>query len=489
MGPGRWDLWGQYHVMLGLFYWYKDTGDVKALAAARRCADLFCRTFLDGGKRVVQAAAEEMNESSIHIFTLLYRETGEPRYLRLAREIEKDWETPPSGDYVRQSLAGEPFWRLPKPRWEGLPGIQAIAELFFLTGDDRYRRAFDQVWWSILEGDRHNTGGFSSGEQATGDPYDPRSIETCCTVAWMAITLDYLRLTGDSRAADELELSTWNGILGAQNPAGRWWTYNTPMDGERRASAHDIVFQARPGSPELNCCAVNGPRGLGMLSEWAVMSAADGLALNYYGPSTFAAGLPSGRKVTLVQETDYPAGGVVRLTVTPEAPESFALRLRIPGWSRGTKLVVNGVKEASPEAGHYLILKREWRPGDRLELTLDMSLRAWAGEPAAWGKACLYHGPVLLAYDPRFDVYGPDSLPAFDVPALTAGAKRPEPVPGRDVLLLMRVPAAGGKTVELCDFASAGMAGNRYVSWLPAVGAKPVPFSRENPLRLDNSSR
>jgi DUF1680 family protein len=276
----------------------------------------------------------EMNESSSHIFTLLYEETGEPRYLRLARAIENDWQAPPSGDYVRTARAGKPFHQTPKPRWESLHSVQAIAELYLITGDRKYREAFERLWWSIAEGDRHSTGGFSSGEQATGNPYDPRPIETCCTVAWMAVTLDYLRLTGNPRAADELELSTWNAVLGAQSAGGRWWTYNTPMDGERKALVHDIVFQARAGSPELNCCSVNGPRGLGMFADWAVMRASDGLALNYYGPSSITVPLASGRKVRLDQETDYPRSGRIRLTVTPEQEERFVLRLRVPGWSR-----------------------------------------------------------------------------------------------------------------------------------------------------------
>ena len=95
-----------------------------------------------------------------------------------------------------------------------------------------------------------------------------------------------LRLTGDPRVADELERSTFNGALGAQHPSGRWWTYNTPMDGVREASAHSIVFQARAGGPELNCCSVNGPRALGMLSEWAVMRDAKGFVVNWHGPGT-----------------------------------------------------------------------------------------------------------------------------------------------------------------------------------------------------------
>lgn len=493
IGPGLWDLWGQYHVMLGLYEWYRETGDRAAYTACRRCADYFCRYFLEGGKRVLQAGSEEMNQSSIHIFTLLYRETGAERYLRMAREIEKDWETPPSGDYVRTALAGKPFYQTPKPRWESLHSIQAIAELYFLTGDEKYRRAYEQIWWSIVEGDRHNTGGFSSGEQATGNPYDPRPIETCCTIAWMAVTLDYLRMTGDARAADELELSTWNAVLGAQNAEGRWWTYNTPMDGERKASAHDIVFQARAGSPELNCCSVNGPRGLGILSEWAVMTAPDGIALNYYGPSSFTVRTPSGAKVQLAQTTLYPQDGRIHLTVTPEKEERFALRLRMPGWSRQTRVKLNGRSLRGAQPGTYLALNRAWKSGDRVEIMLDMTPRVWVGEREAEGKVALYYGPLLLAYDPRFDTYDPTNLPALDVRTfMRTGPQSRSPLEHPAVrrlndpqpILLVRVLTEDERRITLCDFASAGAAGNRYASWLPGKGLKPAPFRRDNPLRI-----
>ncbi len=482
VGPKLWDLWGQYHCMLGLLLWYRETGDQQALAACRRTADYFCRYFLDGGRRVLEAGSEEMNESSAHIFALLYQETGEPRYLELLRAIERDWEEPPSGDYVRAALAGQAFYQTPKPRWESLHSIQAVAELYLITGDEHYRRAFEQLWWSIAEFDRHSTGGFSSGEQATGNPYDPRAIETCCTIAWMALSIDQLRLTGDARAADELELATWNATLGAQNADGRWWTYNTPMDGERRASAHDIVFQARAGSPELNCCSVNGPRGLGMLSEWAVMTAADGLTLNYYGPATFAVPLASGTVVRLEQETAYPLDGRITLRVTPAAPARFALRLRIPGWSRSTTVMLNGQPQGGAQPGTYLTLDREWREGDSITLDLDLATWLWPGECEAAGKAALYQGPLLLAYDPRFDTHDPTALPELDLSRASQPLAPESPAPRP--LLLRRFATTNGDSITLCDFASAGAAGNQYASWLPASGLAAVPFSRDNPLRL-----
>jgi len=483
LGKGRWDLWGQYHVMLGLLRWHQETGDREALAACRRCADLFCRTFLDTGRRVLHAGSEEMNESSIHIFTLLHRETGEPRYLRMAREIERDWETPPSGDHVRAALAGRPFWQHPKPRWESLHGIQAIAELHWITGDERYRRAFDAIWWSIVEGDRHCTGGFSSGEQATGNPYDPRPIETCCTIAWMAITLDQLRLTGDPRAADELELSLWNAVLGAQHPSGRWWTYNTPMDGERKASAHDIVFQARAGSPELNCCSVNAPRGLGILGEWAVMQRRDGLVVNFYGPFSADVRLARGR-VRLEMRTAYPLDGKVELIVRPDAPARFPLLLRIPGWCRLASVRAAEGRGETVRGSAYAEIDRKWEPGDRVEMDLDLGPWTWVGERECAGKAALYRGPLLLACDARIAPVDPRHLPVVDParPPRLVDPRRagiPAPLP----LLCADWPTVGGGALRLVDFASAGAAGNPYASWLPAQGFAPVPFSRENPLR------
>jgi len=162
-------------------------------------------------------------------------------------EIARDWER--AGDYFRAGLDGREFFQSPRPRWESLHDLQGLVELYRVTGDARYRQAFEHHWRSIARWDRRNTGGFSSGEQATGNPYAATAIETCCTVAWMALTLDMLRLTGEPRVADELEVATWNAAAGAQHPSGRWWTYNTPMDGAREASAHTIVFQSRAGTP------------------------------------------------------------------------------------------------------------------------------------------------------------------------------------------------------------------------------------------------
>src|SRR5262249_43943387 len=164
-----------------------------------------------------------------------------------------------------------------------------------------------------------------------------------------------------------------------------------------------------------------------------------------------------------------------------EAPERLPLLLRIPHWSAQTEIRVNREAAPMPVPGQYLAIDREWRSGDTIELALNMGLRVWAGERECEGKASLFRGPLLLAYDPRFDSLDPRQLPTFD-PTRLQMIDAPWRLPPRP-LLLHGLSAADGRQVVLCDFASAGAAGAPYVSWLPVQGATPQPFTRTNPSR------
>jgi len=476
---GQWDLWGHYHAMLALMMWHEDTGDAEALGCAKRAGDLICNTFLDTGKRVYDAGSYEMNMAVITSLGRLYRHTGDDRYLRMMRQVEEDWQKPGAGDYFRTGVDGVDFHRTPKPRWESLHDLQGLVELYRITGDEAYRRAFEQHWTSIVQHDRHPSGAYSTNEQSVGNPYSLGAIETCCTTAWAAITVDMLKLTANPRVADELELSTWNGIVGSQHPSGRWWTYDTPLDGVRQASAHHIVFQARFGTPELNCCSVNAPRGIGMISEWGLMADAAGPLLNYYGPGTLEAKLPGIGRLSLTQETKYPTKGTIRITVGLDKPARFPLRLRIPAWTARASATVDGraIKDVSP--GTYLTLDREWCDGDRIELDLEMTVRTWSGELARSGHAVIYRGPLLLAYDQKYNTTDVPQTPTLDLAKLdleptTVEAHFPP-------IVAYRCAAADGQPVVLCDFASAGANGTDYKTWLPAVNGPPAPFFLSSP--------
>lgn len=505
-GAGTWDTWGHYHAMLGLMLWHEETADKKALACAVRIADLLCRKYLGKKQpRLVDTGATEMNLAPVHALCILYRKTKEERYRRLALQLVDEFAAqhegePLAGDYLLQALVGTEFFATPKPRWESLHPIMALAELYWIEGDEKYRQAFEHWWWSICKLDRHNNGGFSSGEKATGNPYHQAPIESCCTIAWTAMGVEMLKLTGESVVADELELTLLNSVVGMHSSTGRWSTYNTPMNGVRRASAHDIVFQARESTHELNCCSVNTPRGFGMLSDWALMKDRAGLLLNYYGPGALKARLKPGLEVELVQETAYPLDGTVSIAVKPSKAAQFVLKLRVPHWSKKTRVRINGEILRGVKAGTYLEIERRWTSGDRIELTLDMALHLWRGERECDGLASLYRGPLLLAYDHRYntqnaapgdavrDVKEWDPVECMlKVPALEADAlktRRVEWDAWLPPLLLLELKTAGGKKVRLCDFASAGEAGTPYRTWLPLKGgAEGAEFSRQNPLR------
>jgi hypothetical protein len=578
--------------MLGLLLWHEDTGDPQALAAATKIGDLLCAKFLGTGRRVVDTGSPEMNQAVVHGLALLYRHTQNAKHLALARQVVDEFamkapDGVPAGDYLRSALAGKEFFQCPRPRWESLHPIMGLAELSRLTGDDDCRKAFEHIWWSIAKLDRHNTGGFSSGEQAQGNPYHQGAIETCCTIAWAALSVEMLRMTGRSIVADELEISTFNAIFGYQSRTGAWSTYNTPMEGTRRPSKVEIAFQKRPGSEDVNCCSANSARGFGLVGEWALMTDGRGLLLNWYGPSTMTARI-GGTRVGLRQETDYPRGGRIVLKVEPERALSFPLKLRIPQWSRATAVKVNGAAVGGVRPGGYLAIERQWAPGDTVELALDMSLHFWVGQREYAGKASIYRGPLLLAhrarvrpavtfsphwkkygdlwaasevgawaeytfegdgirwigrkfddaamsrvtidgkevaivdqYDPSREVpfswehkgLGPGrhtiritvldrrhkdskgnfgNIVALAAPEETAAAfvfdartmvARLLPAEGPQApILLIESAEAGGRKVQLCDFATAGEGGAEYATWFKVDNVPATPFSQAHPL-------
>ena len=487
MAP-TWDAWGHYHIMIGLLAWSEETGDAQALQTAARIGDLFCQRFLGKEKpRLVDIGSTEMNLAPIHSLCVLYRAKGEARYRELAKQLADEFAARDSsgkflaGDYINAAANSQEFFQTPKPRWESLHPILGLAELYYLTGENRFRQAFEHWWWSIVKLDRHNNGGFSSGEQAQGNPYHRGAIETCCTIAWMTMTAEMLKLSRNSVVADELELSTFNSALGMHSPTGRWATYNTPMEGVRRASAHEIVFQSREGSPELNCCSVNSARGLGLLSEWGVMRDTQGLILNWFGPGKITAALADGQQATLQLTTDYPRDGHVEVKVSLTEPARFSLRLRIPYWSAKTEVKLNGDSVEDVMPGEYLVLDRTWKTGDKIELMLDFTLHYWVGERESQGKACVYRGPLLLTYDRRFNVMDPSEVPRLDARGLKGKVMTWS---GRHVpLLLLEFTSDDGPSLKLCDFASAGDGGAPYLTWLQVKNVTPSPFSRTNPLR------
>jgi uncharacterized protein len=473
----NWDVWGHYHCMLGLMLYFEDTHYKPALNACEKAADLLCNTFGPGKPSLTNdSSGGQMNMAVCHGLILLYEKTGVERYLNLANYIVNDaWNEKSAGKYLNSVLAGKSIVEFPRHRWEAIHDWQALSELYWLTGDLNYRNAIEKIWHFGIEGDRHNTGGITSGEGFAGSPYRQEAIETCCTVAWTAFSVDVLRMTGNSRVADEIEWSTFNSALGAIPYSGRTCAYNVPMDGVRSFGI-ELYWQSPTAGSDLNCCAVNAYRPLGLISQWALMQSDAGPIINYYGPGKLVATLPSNNQMTITEDTRYPAEALVKLTLTMKHPETFAMQLRIPFWSTSTEVRINGEPYSSPpvtgrpvtakpEPGTYLSINRRWKTGDVIELALDFKLRLWYGDKECKGKVSVYRGPILCTYDARFNTFDPDKLPKMDAGSLAFEPRKFEGDLEPWVYGVLKDKV--GSSIVVCDFSSAGQTGNQYRSWLP----------------------
>lgn len=443
-----WDAWNHYHIMTGLLLWYGLTGREDYKAVLLKIADLFLASFYDGKPSLASIGSTEMNLAPYHIFVQLYELTGDEKYLYFAKKIEGDLSRDDAGDYIGTSLRGVEFYRCPKPRWESLHTILGIAEMYAATGDVTYLKSARQITESILRTDVHNTGAFSTDEQAIGNPYTNSNIETCCVVAFDALASRIAALTGEKTLLDFLELAHYNAVLGSFSPSGRWSTYNTPMEGEKCANTHSISFQCRPGSPQLNCCSVNAPRGVGQCADW-MFTLSDGmLCVNFYEPLEADFG-----DTKLKIESVYPAPGDIRLTLSGACRP---VALRIPGWSKKARVTENGTeRDAAP--GTYEKIG-PWNGSVTVVLSLDFSPYYAAGGLGYAGKTSVYSGPVL---------YGADASrnPSLDVRALPDLAKEALdaflPALDKSGAILWHIGE-----ITLCDFYHLGQSGSSYRTWL-----------------------
>ena len=112
-----------------------------------------------------------------------------------------------------------------------------------------------------------------------------------------------------------------------------------------------------------------------------------------------------------------------------------------------------------------------------------MSFHYWVGERECYGSTSIYHGPVLLAFDPVYNSLDPSAVPELDAktlkPELANTSRRFQP------WVLIKVKATNGQEIELCDFATAGAYGNFYRTWLPIRGLNPLSFDPNRPVWIN----
>lgn len=410
----NWDAWNQYHCICGLVRWHIATGNERALAAAVRAAECMYRYFENKGE-VDFASSKTMNLAISHAFMLLYSVTGEEKYRIFAQGmVETCWQKI-GGNWLNEALEGKEFYQSSQPRWEALHAIETLGLLYECTGNEKYFRGLEQIWTSIFDHDVHNTGGFSTDEQACGTPYKNGIIETCCTVAWQALTCEYLRIHPNVRAADALEKTYFNAMLGAFLLDDVTVCYNAPMDGlkggnydgRRIDGRTDLAFQFHEGAKDFNCCQANATRGLAEIGNWGVQLCEGELYVNLYSAYCAETALSDGERFSFSMRTQYPSDGNIRFSVEHAPKDEFAVHFRIPHWVKKAHVMLNGEK-ISAKAGTYLSIKRAWRSNDTVELVFDWEISFEEGKESLAGRTCVYWGCLLLAYpcpeedDPMF---------------------------------------------------------------------------------------
>ena len=407
--------------------------------------------FYNGKPTLVSIGWAEMNLAAYHAFGLLYRKTQNIDYFNFAKLIEHDISHKDAGNYIYYAQQGYEFYECPKPRWESLHVIMGIAEMYRNTADRKYLDVASQIFYSILKTDVHNTGGFSTNEAAIGTPYKNEKIETCCVVAYNALAIELFLLTDDTKILDFLERSHYNAILGSYSPSGKWSTYDTPMDGAKRANYHDIGFQCRPGSPDLNCCSVNAPRGVANISEWMLTKKKNCLYLNFYEDMT----LESDEGISLKVSGNYPANNKVKIHITSNGIRK-KIGFRIPSWSTNTKITI-GEETFSPDAGTYFLHSKAWN--DDVYITFDFTPYIEIGDGDCAGKSSIFVGPVLYGLDlhdnPNVDFEQPSVLSKKELTGMT-------PMCNPDGSI--RLEFSNG--IKLKDFYHLGESGSVYKTWL-----------------------
>ena len=427
----EWDVWGRKYTLAGLLACHEVGGEKSALDAARRLADHLLTEIGPRHADIVRTGNYRGMASSSILGPLvrLFRATSDERYLQLAGHIVRRWSSEDGPQLIEKALAGVPVAeRFPRPqRWfswengqkayEMMSCYEGLLDLYRVTGTRQYFDAAIKAFENIRDTELLPAGSGSSRECWYGGARQPHlpapdMMETCVSTTWMGLCSNLLTLTGDPRYADEIERTAYNALLSALAPDASVFAKYSPLDGVR---AH--------GEPQcgmgIHCCTANGPRGLLLIPEIAAMQDPAGITINLFIDSEQTLSLPGEGSVRLAIETAYPASGAVKITFYPDSPRSFRLRLRTPAWTKSSG---------------YRVFDRLWRPGDQVEIDLNMDIRTIASGPfTAYAR-----GPVLLARDSRG--------------------------PAANAWITAQTPAG-----DLCDFSSAGNTWDersRYRVWL-----------------------
>ncbi len=349
----------------------------------------------------------------------LYNRTGSAYLLDLAHLLHKqgyDWMTEFANFQYTQRITAE---YINLERGEGLKDLALATH-----GVNNGQAVKTGPVWSLVstsETDRSAAlkmiseltkyhglpnGMFSCDEHLAG--LDPSQGSELCTVVEYMFSLEHsLAISGDASLGDRLERLAFNALPGTFNDNMWAHQYNQEPNQVECSLHHKPWTTDGPESnlyglePNFGCCTANFHQGwpkfaasLFMLSGAQDNPDNDGLVAAVYAPCEVRT-LLRGTPVHVIEETGYPFHRSIKFTINPASPLNFPLQLRIPEWTTGAKILVNGQAAPDPVAGTFAHIERTWKAGDRIELTFSMAPRI-----SRWfhNSVAVERGPLVFSY-------------------------------------------------------------------------------------------
>ncbi|MCL2586451.1 MAG: glycoside hydrolase family 127 protein [Streptosporangiales bacterium] len=391
------------HLIQAALALHRGAGDDRLLDIAARVADHLVREFagqaraLDGHPVIETALAE------------LHRETGTPAYLDLARQFTDQRGSGLAGDFGMGSRYLQDHQPVRQTDTEVGHAVRAlyleagIADVAAETGDRELLQSSIRRWDDMVAAKTYLTGGNGSrhNDEAFGDrfelPPDRAYTETCAAIASFQWSWRLLLATGDPKYADHMERVLYNGFAASLSTDGKKFFYVNPL--QRR---EDHYEKDDPGRRHAwfscACCPPNIMRLLASLHHYLATTAGDTLYLQQFAGATV-----SGAGLTAEVTTDYPWDGRVTVRITAAEPGERALAVRVPAWAAGSKYQLNHDDQRTvPAPPAYLLLRREWKPGDTLTLDLDVAPRWTLPDrrvDAVRGCAAIERGPLVYCFE------------------------------------------------------------------------------------------
>ncbi|NUQ01225.1 MAG: glycoside hydrolase family 127 protein [Armatimonadetes bacterium] len=472
------ELYCAGHLMEAAVAHHQATGERRLLEALERYADLIATVFgREPGQKPGYPGHEEIELALVKLF----RETGEERFLNLARYfIDQRGQQPHWYDDESRARGEDPGrWyhgrydynqsHLPVREQTSAEGhavramylYSGMADLVAETGDEALWAALLKLWDNVTQRRMYLTGGVGSGargERFTGDydlPNETAYAETCAAIGLVFWAHRMLKVEPRGEFADVLERALYNGVMSGVSLSGDLFFYANPLavDPRRFKGAFKPVREPWFGTA---CCPTNIVRLLASLGSYIYTVSDQSVYTHLYLQST-ARLTVDGQEITLRQQTGYPYDETVELQVEVERAAAWTLALRLPGWCRGVRLTVNSTEIAPRQVDGYALIERVWHSGDQVALTLAMPAERVYCRPevaANAGRVALQRGPLVYCLEEA------DNGPGLAAQALSAEAPltvRPEPeLCGGTVVIEATAERAVDGSSQLYDAIPAG---------------------------------